>query len=223
MTEVTTYIIRIVICAVCGAGAGIAGIYLTRLLLKQRSLEYRVTPIAEKIIVAAMAIPGGAIGAFTTGIALPICGMLMLCVCVTIAITDWYQRIIPNQTVLAILVLALAFGMPTMFGAYNFLKFDIIQSLIGLVVCFVVFALPGLFKKNVGAGDIKLAGAMGFFLGINYALVAIMLMGILVIVYGLFQRKMPILSFIKSQIPMGPFITLGLMSSFLLTYALPIS
>lgn len=218
----TVLIIRTAICAVCGVAIGIIGIILAKLLLKQRNLEYVNSKKTDVLLSLAMAVPGGAVGAFTSGVALPICGLLLLCICVCISYADTYARVIPNQTVLAILVLGLAFGIPTLCGVENFLKFNIVQSLIGFVVCFIVFALPGLFGKKVGAGDIKLAAATGFFLGIYYALIAVVVMGVLVIVYGIFQRKLPLLSYMKTEIPMGPFITVGLMAAFILTYALPI-
>ena len=217
MPQTETFIIRILVFAVLGVGVGIAGVYFAKLLLKQRRLEYSLTKKAEWLTVCLMALPGGAIGAFCGGYFLPVCGLCLLCICLTVSLTDFTNRIIPNQGVLALLLLSLAFGIPSMCGVKGFPEFDIVQSLIGLAVCFLVFALPGLFGKKVGAGDIKLAAAIGFCLGIDYALLAIAIMGVLVILYAMVQRRLPLMGFLKTQIPMAPFITVGCMASFVLS------
>ena len=219
MPDIESFIIRILACALLGVGAGVLGVYFAKLLLKQRGLEYSLSKKTERITVCLMALPGGAIGAFCGGYVLPICGLCLLCICVTVSLTDFTNRIIPNQGVLALLLLSLAFGIPSMCGVKGFPEFDVVQSLIGLAVCFVVFSLPGLFGKKVGAGDIKLAAAMGFCLGINYALLAIAVMGMMVILYGMLQRRLPIMGFLKTQIPMAPFITVGCMAAFILSGA----
>ncbi len=219
MPQMEIFIIRILVCALLGVGVGFAGVYFAKLLLKQRGLEYSLTKKAERLIICLMGLPGGAIGGFCGGYFLPVCGLCLLCICLTVSLTDFTNRIIPNQGVLALLLLSLAFGIPSMCGVKGFPEFDIVQSLIGLAVCFAVFALPGLFGKKVGAGEIKLAAAMGFCLGINYALLAIALMGILVILYAMAQRRLPLMGFLKTQIPMAPFITVGCMASFVLSGA----
>lgn len=222
MHDVAQQIIRIVLSAAGGAAVGAAGTFFAGVLLRRRERTYSVSRGKKLLFIPGAAVIGGVIGACTEGVPRPICGLLLLGVLITVSLTDWLHRIIPNETVLAILLLALAFGIPTLCGAQQFLYFDIVQSLIGLVVCFVVFAIPGLFGKKVGAGDVKLAAAVGFFLGINYALLAIAIMGLLVIVWGVLQRQMPVLAYLKSSIPMGPFIAVGLLASFILSNALPI-
>ena len=111
---------------------------------------------------------------------------------------------IPNELVLAILILAAVFGFT---GA---IVFNIWQSLLGMVVCFVIFFLPSLFGKQVGAGDIKLAAAMGFALGLTGGLYAVAGMGTLVLLYVLIDRRMPLPQRLKTMIPMGPFLAVSL-------------
>ena len=67
-----------------------------------------------------------------------------------------------------------------------------------------------MLSKSVGAGDIKLAAAVGFCLGIMNLLVAIVIMGICVLVYTLVQNKLAISAMLQSMIPMGPFIALAM-------------
>ena len=206
---------RILLSALGGLVCGVLGILLAKFLLHRRGLDDPFTAKNGYLPIIAMLLPGAAVGAFTGGIVPPIVGLLLMICCLTVSVTDCAHRILPNEAVLAILLIKLLFGIPTLCGVQGFLPFDLIQSLIGLACCFAVFALPGLFGKKVGAGDIKLAAAAGFFLGINYALLAVMLMGVFVIIYSIVQRKVPFLSFFKTYIPMGPFIAAGLFIAYL--------
>ncbi|MEZ4627541.1 MAG: prepilin peptidase [Eubacteriales bacterium] len=61
----------------------------------------------------------------------------------------------------------------------------------GLVVCFVIFFLPSLFGKQVGAGDVKLAAAMGFALP-DWQLVRDQCMGALVLLYTMLDTRLPL-------------------------------
>ena len=210
--------LKLIILILCGAAAGFGCAFAaeawTKKLLRGRELEYTLTPKAEKLIAAASAVLGGILGGLAESIPSLICGLLLLIVCIVISVTDWTHRIIPNPAVLAIFALKLIFGIPDLLGAPGFPSFRIIQSLIGFAACFILFSLPGLFGKNVGAGDIKLAAAMGFFLGIYGSLIAVIIMGLLVIVFVFAQRQVPFISYFKSYIPMGPFIALGMLAAF---------
>ena len=212
--------IRILICAAAGVVCGIVCILWVRFLLQKRKADYSLSPGKEKLICALMAFPGAAVGALLTDVVPIVCGMLLLCLCMTFSLTDWMHRIIPNPTVLGLLILKAA-GIPTLFGVAGFLPFDIVGSLLGLVVCFLIFSLPALFGKKVGAGDVKIAAAMGFFLGLSHSLLAVMIMGLLVILFGMMQRKMTILNYLRSMIPMGPFIAIGLFVIYLGSFYLP--
>ena len=131
---------------------------------------------------------------------------LLLIISESIALIDIKFRIIPNELSLAIIGLTVVFGIPGLLGAKGFPNFNLKHSLLGFAVCLLIFLLPAVFSKQVGAGDIKLAAAMGFCLGFWNSLLGIILMGAFVIAYIFFQAKMPVLTVIKSMIPMGPFI-----------------
>lgn len=205
----------------CCAGAGALAALLARrwmaLLLQQRGKEITPSAMQDRILVLLLTLCGAAVGALTTGWISAVCGLLLLAVCETAAVIDWNVQLIPNETVLALFALALLFGIPSLLGAPGFPPFDPIQSLLGMVACFAVFFIPGLFGKHVGAGDIKLAAATGFFLGLSNALIAVVLMGLIMFLWCAVQRKMPLLAMLKSNIPMGPFITAGLFATFLWT------
>ena len=100
--------------------------------------------------------------------------------------------------------------LTAVFGLIGLISFQIWQSLLGLAVCFVIFFLPSLFGKAVGAGDVKLASAMGFALGLVGSLYAVVCMGALVLLYALIDSRVPLPQRLKTMIPMGPFLALAL-------------
>ena len=206
--------VRILCGAALGLGCAFAALAWVRELFRKRELEYDLTHKAEWLTALAAAVLGGACAGVTAEIPAAVCGVLLLLVCVTVAVADWKHRIIPNPAVIAVFVLKLAFGIPALCGVPGFPEFKIWQSLIGLAVCTVLFLLPGLFGKKVGAGDVKLAAAAGFFLGIYGALLAVVIMGVSVLLFSIAQRRVPVLAFLRSFIPMGPFIAFGLFAAY---------
>ncbi len=174
------------------------------LLQKRRGLAQDMEQKHLWILLAGLALFGGVIG-WRAGFSLR--GLYLILVLFTSACVfyiDARHRVIPNELVLAILALAAVFGLT---GA---IPFQIGSSLLGLAACFVIFFLPGLLGKRVGAGDIKLASAMGFALGLTGSLYAIAAMGALVLLYVLIDRRAPLPQQLKEMIPMGPFLALAL-------------
>ena len=204
--------------AALGAGCGWGGLCWSRRMLRNRNREEWIPRSVEGLTVMASVICGGVIG-FYTGEFLPMLSLLAaLTVCIAVALCDWLCRIIPNPTVLAV------FGLKLLLMAAALLKLpgapalELLSGLGGMVFCFLIFFAPGLLGKKVGAGDIKFAAAMGFLLGFGDSLLAIVFMGFLVLGYCMLQRRMPILMFLKTDIPMGPFIAAGMMITCMLPY-----
>ena len=194
-----------VICGVAlGAVVSLPVRIVCGLLLKRRGFAPEMEQKHFWMLLISLAVVGGVIGwraGFTfRGLYL----LLLLFVSACAFYIDAKHRVIPNELVLAILVFAAGFGFT---GA---ITFNIWQSLLGLVVCFIIFFLPSLFGKQVGAGDIKLASAMGFALGLVGGLYAVAGMGTLVLIYVLLDRNMPLPQRLKTMIPMGPFLALSL-------------
>ena len=211
----TALLSRIVCCGLAGAGCT----YVSRLWIKklqaQRGLSYDLSRKSELLLLAAMTLSGAAAGALSDQVHTLFCAMALLIIGATVSVIDSSHRIIPNPTVLAVILLKLISGIPVLSGPTSNPPLEVGRSLAGLAACFAIFALPGLFGKNVGAGDIKLAAAMGFLLGIDKALLGIALMGLLVLAYTLYQNQLPFLNFIKSSIPMGPFIAAGMFAAYI--------
>lgn len=193
--------------AALGAVLAVPARLLCNFLFQQRGIEQTMERLHFLILLIGMALLGGVIG-WQAGVTFRgLYLLLLLFVSACVFYTDAVRRIIPNELVLAILVLAAAFGFS---GA---IRFQIWQSLLGLVVCFVIFFLPGLFGKAVGAGDVKLAAAMGFALGLMGSLYAIAGMGVLVLLFVLLDRRLPLAQRLKEMVPMGPFLALGLVAA----------
>ena len=196
----------VIIGVALGAALSFPARLLCSFLLKQRGFDPAMERNHFYMLLAALAMIGGVIG-WRAGVSFRgLYLMLILFVAACAFYIDAKNRVIPNELVLAILVLAAAFGLA---GAIHF---QICMSLIGLVVCFIIFFLPGLFGKQVGAGDVKLAASMGFALGLTGSLYAIAAMGALVLLYTFLDNRLPLAERLKTMIPMGPFLALGLIA-----------
>ncbi|MEA4870163.1 MAG: A24 family peptidase [Christensenella sp.] len=190
--------------AALGAALAVPVRLISAFLLRQRGLAPEMEQNHFVILLASLVLTGGAIG-WRAGFSFH--GLYLVFVMVISACAfyiDAKHRVIPNELVLAILLLTALFGFT---GA---IPFRIWSSLLGFAACFVIFFLPSLFGKNIGAGDVKLAAAMGFALGLTGSLYAVVCMGLLVLAYVLLDKRMPLPQRLKEMIPMGPFLALAL-------------
>ena len=190
-------------------------------LLKARGKAYTESKTESFFLAAVLAVYGGVTAYMVPLSAETVYLFLMAFIAATIAITDIHHRIIPNELVISIIVLTLIFGIPAELGVKGFPEFNVFMSLIGLAACFFIFMLPAFLHKNVGAGDVKLAAAMGFALGLSNSLLAIVLMGSLILASCFLQRSMPAMEYLKKQIPMGPFLSAAMAFVLIFTKAVP--
>lgn len=122
-----------------------------------------------------------------------------------IAIIDIRILIVPNELLLVMIVTG------TAFQAMKFGYTAILLSLVCMAVMVVFFTLvAGIvgFEK-VGAGDVKLAGAMGLALGYPNVLTALVIMSAVFVVFsliGLVLRKLTL----KTMLPFAPFMMIGM-------------
>jgi leader peptidase (prepilin peptidase)/N-methyltransferase len=123
--------------------------------------------------------------------------MLVLVVAASVSYIDTKHRVIPNELVLAVIVLSAAFGLT------GVISFHIGSSLLGFAVCFAVFLIPCVWKRRIGAGDVKLAAAMGFALGLTDSLYAIVCLRGFVLLYLLVNAAFRWRDRFKSMIPRG--------------------
>ncbi len=199
-------VITAVCCAILGAALSFPVLMLNRQLLKNRGIESKEGKAEHIILPIAMGLFGAAIG-WQAGLSWETLYLyLVLSVCASISCIDARHRIIPNELVFSLL------GFAVVFGITGVIKINWLSSLGGFAACFVLFLLPALFSKKVGAGDIKLAAVMGFCVGLMGSLYAITMMGVLVLIYIAVQFRIPIIQRLKTLIPMGPFLAAALIS-----------
>lgn len=120
---------------------------------------------------------------------------------VVIIFYDFKYLIIPNKLVLLIIIIALT---RLLIDQENLLQY-ILGTLVGFGLFFILYLL---FPKGIGFGDVKLAGAIGLFLGFRLTILAVLLsffsgaiVGLLLIALG--KKTM------KDPIPFGPFLAFG--------------
>lgn len=126
----------------------------------------------------------------------------VLSVCMILAAVDISIKKIPNELLLVLLLVH--FTGLILRGQYS----TISLYLIGLGIGLVLFLVPGLMGKGAGLGDVKFAAVVGFILGIYDFFVAVMVMGVLVLIYAVYLIGTG-RGGLKSQLALGPFLALG--------------
>ncbi|MDF2700964.1 MAG: peptidase prepilin type [Haloplasmataceae bacterium] len=117
---------------------------------------------------------------------------------------DIKTRIIPNELVLTLIILGIIFQI------INFGPKALIGSLISMIVMMFVFiSIAGFvgFGK-VGAGDVKLAGAMGVALGYPLIITSVGVMAVVLLIFiliGMALKKI----YLSTMLPMAPFMISG--------------
>ncbi len=146
--------------------------------------------------------------------------LVQLALLIVIAVYDLRHKIIPDAFVYTFAGLALMSILGVFVESRDFstLLFDVLAG----PVCFIPFAALWYFSKGawMGFGDAKLALGIGWFLGMGDAYIAIVLafwigafVGVSMIIYSRItklshgQEKVTM----KSEIPFGPFLILGLL------------
>lgn len=137
----------------------------------------------------------------------PIIALLIavqITICVIIAFIDINIRIIPNECVLLIVVVGVVFQL------MNYGLKALLPAIVSMVVMMVVFTSVAAFVGfgKVGAGDVKLAGAMGLALGYPLIITGVGIMaGVLLgfIAVGMALKKIAL----ATMLPLAPFITAG--------------
>lgn len=121
-----------------------------------------------------------------------------------ITFVDIQIRIIPNELIVAVSVVGIVFQV-TSYGLWS-----LIIALVCMVVMMVIFTSVAAFVGfgKVGAGDVKLAGAMGLALGYPLVVIAIGIMTFVLLVFiliGFALKKI----FLSTMLPLAPFMMAG--------------
>lgn len=138
---------------------------------------------------------------------------ILICLQITlgiiISLIDICIKKIPNELVLTLIILGIVYQTIS-YGINSLLP--ALLCMVFIMVLFIITASLVGFGK-VGAGDVKLAGAMGIALGYPLIERAIFIMaGILItfIVIGLIVKKIKI----NTMLPFAPFIMVGFIGAF---------
>jgi leader peptidase (prepilin peptidase)/N-methyltransferase len=122
-----------------------------------------------------------------------------------IAMIDLRIHTIPNELVIAILTIGICFQL-IHFGGRSLLI--AVACMLGIMILFMIVAAIVGFDK-VGAGDVKLAGAMGLVLGYPHILSAVLVMCVAMLIFIFIGIKTYRLTR-KSMFAYGPFMMIGL-------------
>lgn len=144
-------------------------------------------------------------GLMVGNIIIALLAAVLISIAIIITAVDLLIRIIPNYLVLAMLIAGVVFQVST-----NGLPGLLYALICGVVMMAVFTAVAGVVGfGGVGAGDVKLAGAMGLALGYPQILTAMIIMAAVLIVYslgGLLTKKLTL----KSTFPFAPFMMAGM-------------
>lgn len=199
---------------IIGAGVGLAlpeiSKSITAFKCKEKNTELiydsRYTSLLLKVGLCIFnGVAWGLAGLFSESILSAVLVSMLFTIAVIIAIIDIRIRIIPNELLLIMLAMGIAYQ------AVSFGLMAILTSLVCMVVMIIVFTAVAGFvgMDKVGAGDVKLAGAMGLVLGYPNVITAVLIMSAVFLIFtliGMTLRKLTL----KSMLPFAPFMMTGM-------------
>lgn len=193
---------------------GVGGFFLSRWMIRKRSET--VSFAGNKLLGRSWGwLVWGTAGALAAGLAawssgipraIELAVVLMILAC--LSTVDGLIRKIPNELLAALLVFRLVLIIVD--GDVGSFK----TALIGLVAGFMLFQVPSMLGISIGWGDVKYAGAAGFYLGLAGLFQAILIMAIGMGLYGIYL-KITKKGNLKTRVPMGPYLSLGMMLAIL--------
>lgn len=126
--------------------------------------------------------------------------LLFISTLIYAGIYDYKKRIIPDRVHVIIMISALLS------------QFSIIQSILGLLILPIPFIIPIFFNEDsIGGGDIKLVGALGFYLGLTKGILAMIIGLSLSTIVSLLQKKHR-----NQLVPLAPYLAIGSIIAFII-------
>lgn len=127
------------------------------------------------------------------------------------ALIDMRIHVIPNEMILMILPVGLLFQL------YEFGWLGALKALGCMAALIVLFMILGLIfgLEKMGAGDVKLLGAMGMVLGFPLSVWGIFIMSVLLVGFSLIGMAMGKMTHV-SMIPLAPFMMIGQIAALML-------
>lgn len=145
-----------------------------------------------------------ATGLYTDNIVTAVLIGIQITLGLIIAVIDINIRIIPNELVLTLIILGITFQ------TINFGFKNILGAIISMIAVMIIFTAVAGFMGfgKVGAGDVKLAGAIALALGYPLIITAVGIMAIVLLTYiliGLALKKI----YLSTMLPLAPFLSAG--------------
>lgn len=134
---------------------------------------------------------------------------LIMSIAISISIVDIDIRKIPNESVLALLIVRTIGIVSDLVEGKGFAE-AVLPSLIGLAVAFLIYSVPSMVGVPIGAGDTKYSAAIGFCLGIHGFLEASVIMALALFIYWIYL-KITKRGSSKTVTMQGPYLSLGVM------------
>ena len=144
--------------------------------------------------------------------------LTIISVVLIVAGIDYREKIIPNEAIIFILSIASILILINIFKNKVETLAIFIDSTVAMILGAGLFAISKEVSKNgVGMGDIKIIGALGFYLR-TYALIGVLMVSLVSIaVYGMFKiltKK----ATTKDEIAFAPFIAFGVTTCMILGF-----
>ena len=205
-------LIKALIAIVYGTVIGVITIPLSKKLASTRTEDPgELAPLGRisvklLLIFAGVAFSAGLV--FTAADDFPLLArnMLLLIPILSICAVDALVRKIPNPLLLSMLVIELVY---VLYYCISNKTTDIIPKIfVGFLLGMVVGILPGFLKIPMGAGDKKYMAVIGICIYATGYFQSMILMSLFVLIFYI-GLKITKKGNIKTQIPMGPFLSVG--------------
>ena len=137
--------------------------------------------------------------------------LIFISLLIPISFIDLKTTLIPDSIAIPGIILGLALSIFRGLALISFIG----AALGAILILTIIIVGKAVYKQDVmGYGDIRLAAMIGAFVGWAGLLLTIMISALIGATYGLIQIKRGKLS-MKSEVPYGPFLTIGGIISFL--------
>lgn len=202
---------NIIIALIYGIALGVITILLSKKLILNRTeesgkVDYLAKPVSWVVAIIVGVGSSVAVGMSAETTALEIRNLILLIPIFSIAVVDATVRKIPNTLLLFMLITQIVYGIYESVDSQSAAIFG--KMLMGAIVATIACIIPSVLKIPMGAGDIKYCAMIGFTIYMYGFFQAMILMAIFVALFFI-CLKIKKKGGLKTQIPMGPFLSIG--------------
>lgn len=134
--------------------------------------------------------------------------LILLIPIFSISFVDALVRKIPNPLLIVMLLIDIAYVVYVCVITPSNIGVILSKSFIGLFLGMLVCFIPSVLKIPMGAGDIKYSAVIGATIGAMGYFQSMILMSLFVVVFWIYLKATK-KGGLKTQIPMGPFLSIG--------------